>query len=301
MSDALRKLITVLAVLMIPAVANAHDDDRLPQVVITSAAIDPSTHRLVIRGQHFTSTGSRRADRRSHPQVTLDLHPLVVESATAYEIVAAPLSPTYPEGTHLLTVSRGNRSKESAFVVAVYEYASGGSGQPGAGPAGQTGPQGPEGPSGPAGPAGPAGPQGLVGPSGPVGPAGPQGPAGAPGPQGPAGVGLIGPPGPAGEAGPAGPAGLSGVEVVSTTVSSVTTMPFQAELRAKSPCPSTKRVISGGYNLTGVWARVLTVLTSFPDTGAGVATDGWVVEFRNNSSTVLPVLNVTVYATCVNK
>ena len=78
-------------------------------------------------------------------------------------------------------------------------------------------------------------------------------------------------------------------------------MAFQAELRAKSPCPPAKRVISGGYNLVGVWPRVLTVLTSFPEIGAGVATDGWVVEFRNNSSTVLPVLNVIVYATCVNK
>jgi hypothetical protein len=74
-----------------------------------------------------------------------------------------------------------------------------------------------------------------------------------------------------------------------------------SELRATSPCPSTKRVISGGHSLTGVWARTLTVLTSFPETGASVATDGWVVEFRNATSTVLPGFSVTVYATCVNK
>ena len=78
-------------------------------------------------------------------------------------------------------------------------------------------------------------------------------------------------------------------------------MGFQSELRATAACPSTKRVVSGGYNLTGVWARTLTVLTSFPETGAGVAIDGWVVEFRNNTSTVLPAFNVTVYASCVDK
>jgi hypothetical protein len=79
-------------------------------------------------------------------------------------------------------------------------------------------------------------------------------------------------------------------------------MGFQSELKVKSPCPSTKRVMSGGYNLIGIWARTLTVLTSFPEqAGAGVAVDGWVVEFRNNTSTILPAFNVTVYATCVNQ
>jgi hypothetical protein len=317
MNHSLRRLITVLAVLSVPAVAGAHDDDRSEQLVITSAAVDRSTNRLVIRGHHLTTSGRNRAPKNRFPVVTLDLQPLVVERATAYEIVVAPLSPTYPEGSHLLTVSRGSRNKEyAAFVVAVYNGGGpgGGAGPAGpqgpqglagpagptgaTGPAGATGPQGPAGPSGPAGPAGPAGPQGLVGPSGPVGPAGPLGPVG---PQGVIGtVGPIGPPGPEGPAGPAGSPGLSGLEVVQTTVSTGA-MDRGAELRAKSACPAAKRVISGGYNLTGTWARILTVLTSFPETGAGVATDGWVVEFRNNTSSVTLPLNVVVYATCVNK
>jgi hypothetical protein len=89
MNRALRRLITVLAVLMIPAMAGAAED---PPLVITSAEVDHSTYRLVIRGQGFTATGNNRDSKSAHPQVTLDLQPLVVESATAYEIVLAPLA-----------------------------------------------------------------------------------------------------------------------------------------------------------------------------------------------------------------
>jgi hypothetical protein len=78
-------------------------------------------------------------------------------------------------------------------------------------------------------------------------------------------------------------------------------MTFQAELRAKSACSTTgKRVISGGYSLTGALPRSLTVLTSFPETGPTVTTDGWVVEFRNNTSMNLGAVSVTVFATCVD-
>jgi hypothetical protein len=96
---------------------------------------------------------------------------------------------------------------------------------------------------------------------------------------------------------------VSGLEVLAKTVSVASgLMVNQSELRVSSPCPATKRVMSGGYNLTGIWARTLTVLTSFPElAGASVATDGWVVEFRNNTSTVLPAFSVTVYAICVNR
>ena len=41
------------------------------------------------------------------------------------------------------------------------------------------------------------------------------------------------------------------------------------------------------------------MVTSFPETGPWVVTDGWIVEFRNNTSPNLGVVNVTVYATCV--
>ena len=49
MSDALRKLITVLAVVGLPALAAAEDK----QLVITSAHVDHSTGRLVISGQNL--------------------------------------------------------------------------------------------------------------------------------------------------------------------------------------------------------------------------------------------------------
>ena len=78
-------------------------------------------------------------------------------------------------------------------------------------------------------------------------------------------------------------------------------MTFQAEVKAKSPCPTGKRVIAGGYSLTGALPRSLTVLTSYPETGPAVVTDGWIVEFRNNTSMNLGVVNVTVFATCVAK
>ena len=78
-------------------------------------------------------------------------------------------------------------------------------------------------------------------------------------------------------------------------------MTFQSELTAKAACPPGKRVIAGGYNLTGPFPRSLTVVTSFPETGDGIAVDGWIVEFRNNTSTNLGVVNVTAFATCVNK
>lgn len=74
-------------------------------------------------------------------------------------------------------------------------------------------------------------------------------------------------------------------------------MTFQAEVKAKSPCAADKRVVSGGYSLAGALPRSLTVLTSYPEVGG--ATESWVVEFRNNTSMNLGVVNVTVFATCV--
>jgi Collagen triple helix repeat (20 copies) len=184
-----------------------------PQLVITSAAFDASNGRLVITGQNFLAARGHEGRGRASapPVVTIDLQPLTVISATSTEIVAS-LSATYPEGTHLITVSRGNSETENgAFAVAIYheEYGQGSQGPAGpagpAGVAGTTGAVGPAGPQGPAGPAGPAGPQGPAGAVGPVGPAGPAGPAGAVGPVGPAG-----PAGPAGAVGPVGPAGPQG-------------------------------------------------------------------------------------------
>src|SRR5262245_50275919 len=151
-----------------------------PQLVITSAVFDEANNRLVIDGQNFLANGAHP----SPPVVTLDLMPMTVVSASSTEIIVS-VSGTFPDGTYLVTVSRGQGLPESgAFAVAIYHEQGGQTVQ------GPTGPAGPAGPAGPVGPVGPAGPAGSVGPAGPAGPAGPQGltgPAGAVGPVGPAG------------------------------------------------------------------------------------------------------------------
>src|SRR3954462_10655597 len=75
-----------------------------PQLVITSAAFDDANGRLVITGQNFVwpANGGHPAS----PVVSVDLLPVTVLSSTTTEIVAS-LSSTFPEGTYLVTVSRG--------------------------------------------------------------------------------------------------------------------------------------------------------------------------------------------------
>src|SRR5215510_10786048 len=76
-----------------------------PQLVITSATFDESNNRLVISGQNFSWPASGNS-HAAPPVVTLDLLPLTVLSATSTQIVAS-LSGTFPDGTYLITVSRG--------------------------------------------------------------------------------------------------------------------------------------------------------------------------------------------------
>jgi hypothetical protein len=85
------------------------------QLVITSAQVDHSTHRIVITGRHLAKGATDRQLQRPHPLVTLDLQP-VVEPSSQYGIVVAPLSPTYPDASRLLTVSRGSGGKDSATL-----------------------------------------------------------------------------------------------------------------------------------------------------------------------------------------
>ena len=106
--------------------------------------------------------------------------------------------------------------------------------------------------------------------------------------------GLVGPQGPIG---PQGPAAIDGLELVSATVPSPGQVLSLNLLLARATCPTGKRVIAGGFNLVSVFARQLTVLTSFPD----VDTDSWVVEFQNKTSMNLGVISVIVHATCVAK
>ena len=96
-----------------------------PQLVITSAAFDESNNHLVITGQNF-SWPANGSGHGTPPVVTLDLMPLTVVSATSTEIVAS-LSGNFPEGTYLITVSRGQGAVDNgAFAVAIYHEESAG-------------------------------------------------------------------------------------------------------------------------------------------------------------------------------
>src|SRR5262245_5115282 len=142
---------------------------NLGPLIITSVAFDPTNQQLTVHGRGFVGS----------PSVWIELQPLTVLDTTPTTLVAA-LPASFPGGTYLVTVSRGNGLFDTAvFLVAI----------------GTEGPRGPEGPAGPAGPAGPPGNDGAPGAAGPPGPGGPAGP------QGPPGVGAQGPPGPAGPSG----------------------------------------------------------------------------------------------------
>jgi hypothetical protein len=72
------------------------------------------------------------------------------------------------------------------------------------------------------------------------------------------------------------------------------------EVIASAVCPAGKRVIAGGVSIpSGSWARLLTLFSSYPVSGG--ATESWVVELRNNVSTNLGLVTLTVYATCVSQ
>ena len=191
------------------------------QLVILSTAVDRVNQTLTIQGIGFGTQS---------PQVWCENYLMTVISATDTQIIMF-LPNAVPDGSHLLTVIRGNGEKDrGGFIFNVGTAGEGSVGPAGpqgpAGPAGPMGPQGDPGATGPAGPAGPKGDTGAVGPkgdpgpvgpkgdvgaTGPVGPAGPQGEAGAQGAVGPAGpAGATGATGPEGPQGPAGPQGLPG-------------------------------------------------------------------------------------------
>src|SRR5689334_21047054 len=176
------------------------------QLTILSTAVDRVNQTLTIQGMGFGS---------QPPQVWCETWPMTVISATDTQLVIF-LPAAVPDGTHLLTVARGNGDKDrGAFIMSLGTEGQGAAGPQGpAGPVGPAGPAGPKGDTGATGAAGPAGPKGDVGPVGPAGPkgdtgsVGPKGDMGPAGPQGPAGP--TGAPGPQGDPGPAGPAGPTG-------------------------------------------------------------------------------------------
>lgn len=213
-------------------------------VVILGTLSDRAHGTLTIRGVGF---GDRAA------QVWCQNYLMTVISWTDQEIVVH-LPDATPDGSYLLTVIRGQGSKDrDVFDMALQGQAGGTAGPKGdkgdVGPQGETGAAGPKGETGatgaqgeagamgpqgspgadgapgavgPAGPQGAMGAQGLIGPAGPqgaTGPEGPAGPQGAPGAAGPTGAtgaaGSMGPVGPMGPMGPMGPAGPQGTPGVS--------------------------------------------------------------------------------------
>jgi collagen triple helix repeat protein len=331
MFDTKRRLTTILGISAVVFAAHVTTARATPapQLVITSATFDEANSRLVISGQNFSwpSNGSGHA---TPPVVSLDLLPLTVLSATSTEVVAS-LSGTFPDGTYLITVSRGQSAVDSgAFAVAIYHEESHQGVQGPAGPAGPAGAVGPAGPAGAVGPAGPAGPAGAVGPTGPAGPIGPAGPAGAVGPAGSDGLvgpqGAVGPTGPMGPAGPAGPQGVmgatgpsgpqgvtgpqgavgaqgpiglqgvpgvSGYQIVTATNNAM--LANGKLMNAKATCPAGTRVFGGGVAQTppAGFAVSLTLVSSYPDTN-----QSWFAEFRNMAGFSLPTVTMTVYALC---
>ena len=64
----------------------------------------------------------------------------------------------------------------------------------------------------------------------------------------------------------------------------------------RAACPAGKLIVSGGFYLPlNTLSRFLTVLTLYPE----AATQSWVVELKNHTSTNLGFVDVTVYAVCV--
>src|SRR4051812_13093279 len=155
---------------------------KADQVVVLSTAVDRVNQTLTIQGVGFGPQA---------PQVWCENYLMTVISATDSQLVVF-LPGGVPDGTHLLTVIRGNGEKDRGtfnMSVAAPEEGSGAAGP--RGPAAPAGPQGPKGDTGATGAAGPKGDTGAVGPKGDPGLAGPKGDMGVAGP-----VGPQGPPGP---------------------------------------------------------------------------------------------------------
>ena len=89
-------------------------------------------------------------------------------------------------------------------------------------------------------------------PAGQQGPAGPAGPAGAPG--------ATGPPGATGAQGQKGADGVSGYEIVNTSTNS--SIPAGAAALRQADCPTGKKAIAGGVDISGTIATAVDIFSS---------------------------------------
>jgi hypothetical protein len=147
------------------------------------------------------------------------------------------------------------------------------------GPKGLPGDKGPVGDKGPAGANGPAGERGPVGDKGSTGDKGPTGDKGA-----------------NGDPGPVGPAGgISGYTATDPEFGSTGCFADHCQFFEATPCPAGKKVISGGYQLSGDLNGVR-VLQNRPDTTG----DRWLVTVDGPASGFVPPWSVTVTRICAD-
>lgn len=290
--------------------------------MILGTLSDRAHGTLTIRGVGF---GDRAA------QVWCQNYLMTIISWTDQEIIVHVPDAT-PDGSYLLTVIRGQGSKDrDVFDMAVQGQAGGTAGakgdkgdagpqgEPGpAGAMGDTGPMGPRGDAGAAGPNGDTGLTGLKGDAGPAGARGEIGASGAPGPKGDQGVaGLVGPKGDTGAAGPEGASGatgqtggtgavgpmgpmgpqgtpgVGGYELLATPLTTVSINGNQTTTLTAA-CPAGKIAIGGGFDYSGNVAPLSTV-ASFPS-----AADVWTVRVRL-SQVSAATFQGRVYVICVTQ
>jgi hypothetical protein len=289
--------------------AQAREDGKAKQLLVTSATVDRDGNTVTLKGMNF---GTR------NPQVYAETYPLHVLSATDEELVVAfPASSL--DGTYLFSVIRGNSSLERAAfyvttsapqIIAGPEGPMGPQGPAGPqGEKGETGAQGPKGDAGEAGAQGPQGPKGETGATGATGPqglkgdtgaTGPQGPEGLIGPQGPAGPqGLTGPQGAQGLQGPQGVPGVNGVSGYQKAFAQVGPLSLSPGVTSWviASCPAGKVALGGGHELMGASSQLLDVVTSAPYQN-GVA--GWLVTFRNNTASPVGSIQVKASVVCAS-
>ncbi len=125
-------------------------------------------------------------------------------------------------------------------------------------------------------------------PAGQQGPAGPAGPAGAPG--------ATGPPGATGAQGQKGADGVSGYEIVNTSTNS--SIPAGAAALRQADCPTGKKAIAGGVDISGTIATAVDFFLILRSTRDPNEDRRWVGTIKNTDSAA-HTLSVNVRAVCV--
>jgi hypothetical protein len=266
-------MLPLLVVLTTATPVRAQAHNQTPALVIYNTLPNLAAEQLTITGQNFGTAPET---------ITLNGFPLPYSVYTDTVIVAnLPGGVIATPGTYTLTIVRPGPPGTASLRTGVADVTIGA-----AGPAGPRGEAGAPGAPGDIGPAGPQGAKGDAGPQGPDGPAGPAGSAGSAGAQGPDGA-----QGPAGPAGSAGPAGLAGLVTTST---SVVFALDPGTLRVQDlACPAGKTVIAGAFEVSNGMFGVA-VTTSRP-----LNATTWRVHVRSTSTSQVPQVVLTVWATCV--